>query len=331
MDFTESSFLRSSHKTNRPPVYTSGGRGWNDKLEETVKTIGENARTYKLMHLGEAQKASIFYNRLTALGIFLGPMSSIISTIETTFEECNNPFIDIISIVLAFLAGVVVGIIKFGKYEERISSNKNSAAKFNSIETDVRRQLGMYRHNRSQADEYIEWLQDKYETLSVSSPLLPLTAYAEYREILSKFDRKSKRAHVLKTENKEIEISCLNFETTSDPGISNPRRSTSPMFIRPLKASDFRDKQKYPQRIAINFHDDQGAASSSAHGSPIMGQYSSQKSSPLPFTLFSQQMPYSGVSSTTTSRSSSKQNERRNSIVFDSQNSMHEERSETSD
>ena len=157
---------------------------WNDKLEFAAKDIGENSKGYKLMHIAEAQKASTTYNRLMILGMCMGPFSGVISGIGVAVP--STPAIPIIATILGFLAGIIVAIIRFGKYDEYSLANKQAAARYTSIESNVRRQLSLYRFDRVPPTAYMEWLETKYEELFLSAPLLPAGVYDKYSSTAKK-------------------------------------------------------------------------------------------------------------------------------------------------
>lgn len=156
---------------------TNNTGNWNDKLEQAAKDIGDKSKSYKIMHIEQAQKTSTTYNQLMILGITLGPLSGIISGIGTVIESDTGPILPIISMVIGFLSGIIVSIIKFGKYDEVSNANKQAAARYTGIESNVRRQLSLYRKDRVDAIEYMKWLENKYEEMFLSAPLLPEDVY----------------------------------------------------------------------------------------------------------------------------------------------------------
>jgi|UniRef100_A0A6C0IZH9 hypothetical protein len=158
---------------------------WNDKIELSAKDVGDNSKGYKIMHLNEAQKNKKKYNVLMILGIFLGPIGGIFSAINSILNPDEDPVLPILSCLFGFAAGCIITIIRFGKYDETIVANKQAAARYTGIESSVRRQLSLYRKDRVQANQYMKWLESKYEELFLSAPLLPSAAYEEY-EILAK-------------------------------------------------------------------------------------------------------------------------------------------------
>ena len=152
---------------------------WNTRLEEAAKDIGESAKAYKIMHIEEAQEATTVYNRLMIAGIVAGPLAAAVTSVSTAASVDENTLItcNVASILLGFISGIVVSIIKFGKYDEVSNANKQAAARYTSIESNVRRQLGLYREDRVSASHYMEWLEAKYDELFMSAPLLPSVAY----------------------------------------------------------------------------------------------------------------------------------------------------------
>lgn len=165
---------------NKQPMYL-----WNDKIELSAKDIGDNSKGYKIMHLNEAQKNKKKYNILMILGIFLGPIGGIFSAVNSILNPDEDPVLPILSCLFGFTAGCIITIIRFGKYDETIVANKQAAARYTGIESSVRRQLGLYRKDRVQANQYMKWLESKFEELFLSAPLLPSDAYDEY-SILAK-------------------------------------------------------------------------------------------------------------------------------------------------
>lgn len=174
-----STLLRKKNKINK---YVN----WNDKLELAVKDIGDSCKNYKLLHIYEAQRSNKIYNILMLIGIVIGPLSGLSSGIGTIMNdkyEILNSIIPIINTILGFFSGIVIAIVKFGKYDESSNANKQAAARYTSIESNVRRQLGLYRNDRLSALLYMEWLETKYEELFLSAPLIPFSSYKRFKKL----------------------------------------------------------------------------------------------------------------------------------------------------
>ena len=153
---------------------------WNDDSEDFIKQITDNIKSYKLMHLQQAQQSYSFYRKLTIGGIIIGPMASILSSINQVLHPDQNPVIPIIEILLGFLSGIIVAIIKFGKYDETMNSNQTVAAKYMSLEANISRQMCLYRENRLPATNYLEWVETKYGDIFNSAPIITKNTYDSF-------------------------------------------------------------------------------------------------------------------------------------------------------
>tara|TARA_Y100000385_G_scaffold131818_1_gene137091 strand:- start:4074 stop:4886 length:813 start_codon:yes stop_codon:yes gene_type:complete len=153
---------------------------WNKNLEEVAKDIGESATAYKIMHISQSQNALATYTYLMLAGIVLGPLSGIVSAIGAALLISDLPLIVISEIVLGFLSGIVVAILKFGKYDEVSISNKTAAAKYASLESNIRRQLCLYRSERLESSSYLEIIESKYNALLDSAPVITHKTFDSY-------------------------------------------------------------------------------------------------------------------------------------------------------
>lgn len=155
---------------------------WNSRLEGVVKNIGNDSMAYKIMHLTESQQAMDTYEYLMLIGIILGPISGLVSAIGAALNMSDYSALVISEIILGFLSGITVAILKYGKYDEVSGANKSAAAKYASIEANVRRQLSLYRSDRANSISYMEWLETKYEEILASAPLIHTATFDEYSE-----------------------------------------------------------------------------------------------------------------------------------------------------
>ena len=167
---------------------TERKREWNKHIEDTVIQIGESAKRYKIIHLKAARKAMKWYTILMVFGIVVGPSAGTLSAIGTALNPEKDPTIPIISCVLGFISGIVVAGIKFAKLDEVSLSNKTTAAKYTSIESNVRRQMALQEEDRVPAKSYLEWLGKCYDELYASAPLLNSSMYKEEKDV-TKYDK----------------------------------------------------------------------------------------------------------------------------------------------
>lgn len=155
--------------------------GWNHKLESSAKEIGEMSGTYKLMHLSAARKNQRTGNIYTNIGIFLGPLGSVVEAIDIALNPPDNLVLPIVGIVLGFVSMLVVSKIKMGNFAAITSAHQETAARYTSLESTIRRQLSLYRPDRVSAKEYMDFIATSYQDLIMAAPLIPKTVYRRYK------------------------------------------------------------------------------------------------------------------------------------------------------
>lgn len=156
---------------------------WNSKLENAVRTIRDDTKSYMKMHMYQAQRSNIIYNRLIVAGIVMGPLGGIFSAINQVSGIGPSPGLSIAEIILGFMSGVIVAIIKFGKYDEASNSNQKTAAMYTSLSANANRQLSLDRADRIHAIKYLDWLQTKYDEIILSAPLLSPQIHTKFIDI----------------------------------------------------------------------------------------------------------------------------------------------------
>ena len=153
---------------------------WNNKIENVVRGIGENCKNYMKMHMTQARRSNTIYNRLTIAGIVFGPLGGIFTVINEVSGIESTSVLSIVEIILGFLSGVIVAIIKFGKYDEVSNSNQTTAARYTSLYGNVQRQLSLNKDDRMHALKYLDWLQTKYDELILSAPLISTHIHTKF-------------------------------------------------------------------------------------------------------------------------------------------------------
>ena len=154
---------------------------WNNRLEGVVKNIGNDSMAYKIMHLIEAQQSMETYDRLTILGIVTGPLAGIVYCNWSLFEYVRfSSYCYFGNNFRIFYQVLYVAILKYGKYDEVSTANKSAAAKYASLEANVRRQLSLYRADRMNSNSYIEWVETKYDEILASAPLIHTNIFDKY-------------------------------------------------------------------------------------------------------------------------------------------------------
>jgi hypothetical protein len=137
---------------------------WNDNLEEQIKKIMISCHKHKTVNMSAAYSCSTKHDILMYSTIVLSPLSGILVNLGSTTLAVT---------IISFIAGLLSAIAKFGKFEQKCTLYKNTAAKYASLEGNISRQLALNVNDRVNAGKYLEWVSTSYEELFGSSPLLP--------------------------------------------------------------------------------------------------------------------------------------------------------------
>lgn len=152
---------------------------WTDDVEKVIKEIGESCIGYKWMCILGAKQNETKYDVLMYFIICIGPLAGVFSSITISYPD-ENSWLQIISIVLSFVSGVISTSIKFAQLEEKSVSFKQVASKYASLEGNIRRQLNLARDQRVDAGEYLEWVSTSFDELFASTPLMPDSIYQSW-------------------------------------------------------------------------------------------------------------------------------------------------------
>jgi len=211
-----------SGKDEKPMLLESAK--WTGSFEKMVKDIGEQCRGYKWMFIRSAMTMSRRFDVLMYITIALGPMVGILTTLKNILESDNKAF-DILAIVFAFLAGVVASIVKYSNLSEKTHTYRKTAARFASLEFNIRTQLSAVRDARLQPRPYVKWVTSVFDDLYASMPLLPETIFDKWNQ----FAKKSLIANARSIESevdvdkelKQRQVSNMNkIEVNTTPSMS---------------------------------------------------------------------------------------------------------------
>ena len=153
---------------------------WSDVIERNVSSIAQKAIGYKIMHLQSARKSSQIYTVIMYIAIVVGPVSGLLSSIGAFLHPETAIIWPLSSTIFAFVSGIIVAVVKFAKWEEDTIAHKQSAAKYTSLESNVRRQLAIPRKGRKNASQYTEWVGHSFDELFHASPIIPQGIYNDY-------------------------------------------------------------------------------------------------------------------------------------------------------
>ena len=172
-----------------PPEYKI--KNWNDKIEKSIKLIEKQCRLYKKIHNKVASDNINKYSYFMMAAIFITPLSGVVTTIGTIFcKDLEDMYIyNTITTLISFLSGILITIIKFNKYDEVSYAHKTASSRYISLEENIKRQLMLYREDRINANEYLNWISKSFDELFSSAPDFESNITKKYEEQLELIEK----------------------------------------------------------------------------------------------------------------------------------------------
>lgn len=164
---------------------------WNSKIEKTVKLIEKQCRIYKKIHNDISIINNDKYSSFMIIAIVITPISGIVTAIGTILSNNLEQLCiySITSTILSFLSSIFISIIKFNKYDEISYAHKTSYSRYISLEENIKRQLLLYREDRINAHEYLNWLTKSFDELFDSSPNFDNSILKKYSKQLEDIEK----------------------------------------------------------------------------------------------------------------------------------------------
>jgi hypothetical protein len=224
---------------------------WTYKLENIAKQIENDSKKYKLMHIFQSRKYHIIYNALSITGIILGPVAGLLSAIEAVLYPEENHILPILVCVLSTISGIIAAAVKFGNYDVKSQSNKSVAARYTSIENNIRRQLNIDKEHRVPVSQYLKWLESKYEELQTSAPMIEPAIFNKFRNPEKDLELKNYPLEIEIDVNEKIS-ELTNSEEKEEEGNLTLKRSSVTNNI--FELSECSDKMlKYELKRMMGF------------------------------------------------------------------------------
>lgn len=153
------------HKTNIILL----NNGWNDKNEQLIISIGENAASYKWMH----ERTSDYYKNVSSIFNILLIILAIFLSAETIIPPSyieDNMAIFISKQILTYILTILTILQNFFKYDQLIEKHMNASLQFNELYHDIQKQMCMYRRDRINATIYLSENLKRYDSLVINNP-----------------------------------------------------------------------------------------------------------------------------------------------------------------
>jgi hypothetical protein len=212
------------------PVTTSK---WNSNIEQNIKEIGESCKGYKWMHITSAKTAMQSYNILMFTTICIGPLGGLFGTISAARDECDGgaSTLQVFVIVCAFISGVLASIVKYSQYNQKSIDHRTAAAKYTSLEGNVRRQLSLFREDRVNAGKYFQWVSVSFDDLFAGSPLITNDVYKEWVTFAQKHNLFVPKEYGLMVEM-ETDVKIKDLDNVNSIRVNNNESSANLMRDR---------------------------------------------------------------------------------------------------
>ena len=142
-------------------------KGWNDKNEMLIISIGENASSYKYMHERSSEICQTMHKifKITLI------IASTLLTVLTTAPESNNVnSLVILRYIITYMVTLLSVLLHFLQYGYLSERHNQAVSEFSKIYHDIQHQMCLYRRDRHIAYEYLSKILKKYDTLIMISP-----------------------------------------------------------------------------------------------------------------------------------------------------------------
>lgn len=140
--------------------------GWNDKNENFIVSIGENAASYKYMH---DQTANLYSSYGLILNMSMAILGVLLSADSLMNFSSSEP-LRILQQILSFILALIVIMNNFLDYDKLVIEHKYSSNSFSILYHDIRNIMCTYRKDRPNAIKYIQNILKEYDHFEVSGP-----------------------------------------------------------------------------------------------------------------------------------------------------------------
>ena len=213
---------------------------WNDKLEILVSKIGKSCSQYKRMHFQAARISSSKYFWLMIMGMVLPSASGTMSAVSVALND--DKIMPICAAVTGCLSSIIVAIAKFGNFDDVSTSHRQAESRFLALETNILRQLALYRNDRVNAGKYINWLENRYEEITSTAPLLPTDINVSKQCVWSEMSLQPNNSQPEKSDEIKVDIPInqpsLKLQSEKVSGNNNTKQTDKMLQYEMDRMSD---------------------------------------------------------------------------------------------
>ena len=143
--------------------------GWNDKNEQLIISIGENASAYKWMHEQNAIYQRTMQNTFSIILILLSTILSAITIFPNDLCFNGTP-LDIVQRVFTYSITLLSVLQTYIKPQELCEKHLQYAHLFSVLYHDIQKQMCMYRRSRTNSTKLVTKYLTQYDSLVIKGP-----------------------------------------------------------------------------------------------------------------------------------------------------------------
>lgn len=178
---------------------------WNKKIENVLRILKNQCVEYKKMHFEIHTTSERIYSSLMISSIVLTPLSGIITSVGMMLcdDILDLQYYTCASTILSFVAGIIISITKFSKYDKTSQAHLTAASRYTSLENNIERQLFLDAKNRISAQKYLDWIIKNFDDLYTSSPVVKNDKLNKYSKFIDLYNDEITDSHEVKTTTDE--------------------------------------------------------------------------------------------------------------------------------
>ena len=213
-------------------------KGWNEKNEKLLITIGQNCSTYQFLH----ESSYNYYNNINnILKIILIITSSVLSVIVSIYEDCTTFTIIVIRHIFVYLVNILTISLHFLQLQKLAIQHSHVANKYSTIYHDIQQQMCLYRRDRILAVSYVSMILKRYDNIKSSAPSINLKIIDTFKKRFGKTVSDSNIPDII-GKIKKIDIIKENNESQLKPNHSDTHISSiSNIVIHDVIPNDIND------------------------------------------------------------------------------------------
>lgn len=143
-------------------------KNWNNNSEMAVQSIGESAQGYLWMNKRSINLYSGRADKFSVLLIFLG--LAVSAGPFVAIQYCESGWV---AAIFTFASLFVTGLFKtydYLDYSGAVKDHKQAVTKWSGLVNNIRRQMALYRSDRMNAPDFVQFVSKEYDTLLAITP-----------------------------------------------------------------------------------------------------------------------------------------------------------------